>query len=359
MVTNIGVFPYMNPDGTMRYELRHPDEVFHPDSLATLDGKPLTNDHPMSGVDPRTAQDLAVGTVTSPGTDAYHVFAKLTILRQDAIEAVGNGKTSLSCGYNCDLVPERGNYNGSQYTHRQKNIRYNHVALVEEGRAGDAAKLRMDGIMPVQDSTTKTPTKGEHMAKLRLDSGAEFEVPEAVASHVDALVSAKKTLETKVEGLDKERGDAVAKVTALEADVATKSAALDSAKTQVEDLTKKLDEAVAGVPAAIEAGVTSRVDLLAKATEIGAKVGDAKSDRDIQLAIIAMETADSMEGKPDAYITARADSAYEHLKNHKPADEPGGNSHTDGVLSGAASQLEAARRTREATLQNAWKGGKE
>lgn len=359
VATNIGVFPYQNEDGSLRYELRHPDDVFHPDSLASLDGKPLTNDHPSNGVDPTTAQELSVGTVHSPSHDAYHITTGIVVHRKDAIDAVNGGKVSLSCGYNCDLVPERGNFHGTQYTHRQKNIRYNHVALVSEGRAGDAAKLRMDGAMPVQDSTQKTPLKGEHMAKVRLDSGTEFEVPEAVASHIDSLTADKKKAEGKALESEKEVIDAKQKIKDLEGEMDAKKGELDSLKTQVESWEKKYEASGKDSAETVKKAVASRVALLSQAAEIGAKVDGAETDRDIQIAIIAMETTDSMEGKSDEYVAARKDSAYTHLKNRAPAGEPGGNSHNDGAFTGVANVLASAHRKRESAIQNAWKGGKE
>lgn len=357
VVTNIGVFPYLNEDGTTRYELRHPDDVFDPESLASLDGKPLTNDHPTSAVDTTSVQDLGVGTVHTPTHDAYHVTTGIVIQRQDGVAAVDGGKVSLSCGYNCDLVPERGNFHGTQYTHRQKKIRYNHVALVSEGRAGDAAKLRMDGAMPVQDSTNQTPTKGEHMAKVRLDSGAEFDVPEAIASHIDALNADRKKLLKS----EDECNDAKKRIKDLEGEMDAKKGELDSLKSQVESWEAKYAASGKDSAERIQAAVDSRVSLLAKAVEVGAKVDGAKSDRDIQCAIIALETADSMDGQPDAYVAARADGAYLHLKTHapKPADEPGGHSHSDGVLSTAASELASAYRKRDSLISSAWKRGKE
>jgi Skp family chaperone for outer membrane proteins len=209
----------------------------------------------------------------------------------------------------------------------------------------------MDGAMPVQDSTTKTPTKGEHMAKVRLDSGTEFEVPEAIASHIDALTEDRKKLLKSEE----EVTDAKQKIKDLEGEMDAKKGELDSLKTQVDAWAAKYEASGKDTAERIKKSVDSRVGLIVKAAEVGAKVEDAHSDRDIQLAIIALETADSMEGMSDDYVAARADSAYTHVKNHVPANEPGGNSHNDGVLTGAVNALTAAYRKRDDSLQNAWK----
>ena len=45
-VTNIGVFPYRLEDGSIEYELRHPEDVFDSESMASLKLKPVTNNHP-------------------------------------------------------------------------------------------------------------------------------------------------------------------------------------------------------------------------------------------------------------------------------------------------------------------------
>ena len=46
VVSRAGVFKYRNVDGSVRGELRHPDNIFKIDSLETLKMIPITNDHP-------------------------------------------------------------------------------------------------------------------------------------------------------------------------------------------------------------------------------------------------------------------------------------------------------------------------
>lgn len=45
IVTSTGIFEYMNPDGSMRRELRLPEDVFAPESLKTYRGKPIIITH--------------------------------------------------------------------------------------------------------------------------------------------------------------------------------------------------------------------------------------------------------------------------------------------------------------------------
>lgn len=63
---------------------------------------------------------------------------------KDAIEAIKRGKQELSLGYTLDVIEELGIYNGEKYTHRQKNVDYNHLALVNQGRAGRTARVNLD-----------------------------------------------------------------------------------------------------------------------------------------------------------------------------------------------------------------------
>lgn len=119
---------------------REPDEVFHPDAIASFLGKSITDDHPEELVSPETYKEHTVGTLLNvrrgEGADSDVLLADLLICDASAIKAVQSGKRELSCGYNADYeqeVPGRA---------RQRNIRGNHVALVEQGRCGPRCAIR-------------------------------------------------------------------------------------------------------------------------------------------------------------------------------------------------------------------------
>jgi hypothetical protein len=44
-ISRIGVFPYRNDDGTFRFELRHPRDVFDKASLDSFRGMPINVEH--------------------------------------------------------------------------------------------------------------------------------------------------------------------------------------------------------------------------------------------------------------------------------------------------------------------------
>lgn len=165
-VTRTGVFVYRHPDGTVTRELRHPDEVFNADSLATLRNRPVTFDHPTSEkiplLTPKNTRRYAVGNVIGDVThDESLVKTKLLITDEDAITKVMDEHKparEISSGYQANVTKEDGIYNGERYDHVMRDIRYNHVAIVpigKRGRAGADVRMRLDAadaIMIDEDS---------------------------------------------------------------------------------------------------------------------------------------------------------------------------------------------------------------
>lgn len=118
---------------------RNPEEVFSSPALASFEGKPVTNDHPPDLIGPDDvavyekghAQNIRRGT----GEWADYILADLHIHDRELIDAIQSGKREISCGYECEYEP---NDDG---TYSQKNIRGNHVAVVDRGRAGKRAAI--------------------------------------------------------------------------------------------------------------------------------------------------------------------------------------------------------------------------
>jgi len=123
-----------DPDGLVRI-VRSPREVFRPETLASFNGKSVTDDHPVAGsVTPVTWKELTVGLVLNvrrgSGAQDDLMLADLLITTPEAIEAVRAGKREVSCGYEADYKET------SPGVGEQENIVGNHVALVESGRCG-------------------------------------------------------------------------------------------------------------------------------------------------------------------------------------------------------------------------------
>lgn len=144
VLTSTGIFEYKNADGTVRRELRLPEEVFAPESLESYKGKPIIITHDAGLITKDNVHDEGVGTILSEGIrDGNDVRADIII--HDTDEMKRSGLKELSLGYNLDLDETPGVWNGQPYDAIQRNIRINHLALVFEARAGDQARLNIDG----------------------------------------------------------------------------------------------------------------------------------------------------------------------------------------------------------------------
>ena len=125
-----------NEDDNTEIEVnRLPEEVFSEQTLASIENKPITVEHPDEDVNSTNFKDYSVGFVrdvhkgTIDGQDV--ILGTLVIQDDETIREIESGEhTDLSCGYDCDIIDEENP--------QQRNIRGNHVALCECGRAGNA-----------------------------------------------------------------------------------------------------------------------------------------------------------------------------------------------------------------------------
>lgn len=116
------------------YGFRAPEELQK--SLSTWQGLPLHIEHHIDSAE-EPARLTRVGAVGAAVWNAPYIDAPLTVWNADAIEAIKDGSfRELSCAYRYDPDFTPGQYEGVAYDFVMRNIRGNHVALVEEGRAG-------------------------------------------------------------------------------------------------------------------------------------------------------------------------------------------------------------------------------
>jgi hypothetical protein len=272
-ITRCGVFPYRNADGTMRYELRHPDDVFKQDSLDSIKGKPVTAMH-HGMINNGNSVGVTVGAVMSAGRqDGDNVTAEIVIHDTSMVDG---GNKDLSCGYTLNLDEESGVYNGQPYTHRQRDIKYNHLAIVKAGRAGNA-RLNLDSMDFQEDKET--------MVKYRLDNGVEYDV----TPEIDA----------ELKKLNQDVADANA---AKEAEKARADAAED-AKAKAEASIAKAREDAANE-------VKARLKLEADAKALNVEFKEDATDSEIKIAVIkSVRTNFDATDKAEAYIDAAYDLA--------------------------------------------------
>lgn len=352
-VTSIGVFTYRNPDGSPRRELRLPEEVFAEASLESLKMKPLTLLHPDGAVTPENIGQLQVGSVGSDvTTDSYRVYVSLSATKQDGIDAVENGSArSLSCGYNCDIEWTSGTWMGMDYDCIQRNIRYNHVALVPVPRAGDGNAIRMDsagipGLPDLNKHETKTREEDMSLKTIHLD-GADYQAEPQVIAAYDKASARADSLEKE---LNQAREDGKK---ALDEALAGKS----SAEAERDSYKERLDAMEQDMPNKVAAAVKYRLTLCGQAQKAGVEVRDDMSDMDIKKAVILKKfpTA-NLDGKDDSYILSRFDCACELIAADAEAQsrKDAAEITPHNVNPTAQEQLEASRKAYNARMDSAW-----
>lgn len=281
VLSRVGVFDYVQPDGKIRKEYRPAEEVFHADHLASIAAKPITDEH-HGRITAANARGKIIGSTLSPGRqDGENVIGDI-IIHDSASTAV---KRELSLGYTLDLDETPGEFNGVRYDAVQRNLRVNHLALVNKGRAGNA-RLNLDAADAVSVSTEEDDTMPT--VKIRLDSapGIDYEASPEVAVALATMQGTIKTATERADALTAERDTLKAKVDGHETAIAQVRA--DAIKT-----------------------AEARVKLVADAKTIGAAFAEDAKDADIKVAVIKKVRGDSadMTGKSDAYVDAMFDLA--------------------------------------------------
>jgi uncharacterized protein len=114
--------------------LRDPAELRR--AASTFNGIPLLATHrPLQAND--HARGLTVGTIGDVRWEGPYLTARVTVWDQSAIDAIESGdKRELSCGYHYRPIMRPGIFQGQRYDGKMVEIKGNHVALVDVGRAG-------------------------------------------------------------------------------------------------------------------------------------------------------------------------------------------------------------------------------
>lgn len=179
---------------------RSPDEVFSESAIASFEGKPFVDEHPQEEmVTPENSNKYTKGTarnVRRSSSENDMLIADIVVYDADVIKEIEEGKREISCGYECDYVESDGTY-------CQTNIRGNHVALVDAGRAGHRVRIKDSDIKKnIKDSKGEnkgmsktlrnlTQKKDRPVNKFLVAVGlkhiAKDAEPEEIADVVDAI----------------------------------------------------------------------------------------------------------------------------------------------------------------------------
>jgi hypothetical protein len=293
MLTRPGVYKYDGPDGKPVLEYRPPEEVFHADSLASLNDAAVTIRHPRVPVTANNWRQLSIGHVTGARKDdsGRGATAKVIVSDAPAVARVGSDLREVSCGYEVRLDMTPGvTPEGERYDCVQRDIRYNHVGLGPSGwgRQGPQSALRLDsaGDQAFED---EAPSQQEiKTMKIKLD-GIEFEA--ATETELQAKIDAHNASKTAT--ADKARAD----------ELAGENTVL---KAQLADAVKRADSA----PVAATTAVRARIELEAAAGKVlgaaykfDAADGTPKSAREIHLdAIKTFDPTFKADNETDDFV---------------------------------------------------------
>jgi hypothetical protein len=283
IIGRTGVQVYRTSAGREIREYRPPEVVFAADHLAAIRGRPIIDGH-VPQVDGKNVRQHMVGTVLSEGRqDGDHLRADIIIHDTSAIKA---GRRELSLGYRVVVREEPGTTpQGERYdTIVERIAMVDHLAIVPKGRAG-VARLNLDADDAISIHHEDEATM-PNLVSVRLDGGLSYEAPQEVAAaltkvqaelaaanrRADAAEAERDTLRTTVSGFDAERNQ-------IRADAA--------------------------------AGVRSRLELEAQATQHGVQVRADMSDRAVREAVVIKLRGDAVrfDGKSDDYVGFAFDHA--------------------------------------------------
>ena len=181
--------------------LRPETEVFSPETVASFEGMPVTNDHPPEGVDIGNIRALQKGHAHNvrrgTGDESDLLLADLIITDPVLIDLIMDGKREISCGYTYELAEENGQY-------IQRKIRGNHVAVVDAGRAGPRVSIK-DHKVSISERR-KHPMK-KSLSKILARMAKDGDI-ETVAEIIEEMIEPEAAAEAAAE----ETAEAVAEV---------------------------------------------------------------------------------------------------------------------------------------------------
>jgi hypothetical protein len=331
VLTRAGIFEYRRPDGKVIKEYRPEAEVFHADSLGSLSGIPITNGH--KGMVSASVPTPIIGAVLSPGVQQGRDMVADIVIHNTA--ALGS-RRELSLGYTAQMDETPGTWEGQSYDAIQKNIRHNHLAVVDKGRAGNA-RLRLDSGDAVHGNFTteeeEMPDPIPNLVSVRLDE-IEYKAAPEVARAIGKLQTQVADIQKKYDGIEAERDDLKKKVGDHETEL------------------KKVREGA-------KEDLRTRLGLEQQAEQLQIKFDAADSDRLIQEKVVKKLRGDmKFDGKSDDYVASAYDLAVaDHKEKGKKVGEQ--RKTMDSADSKPAQQNGGASAARQRMLGRIYRGPEE
>lgn len=322
-------------------------EVFDKDSLASYVGKPCTDNHPSVAVDSENWKELSIGSIHEGVLrEGEYVRIPITLMDAETVEKVEAGKREISMGYTMSLDWTPGTTPGGEsFEAVQRNIRINHLAIVDKGRAGSECRVG-DGDTwatapsPNNNNLPTKDTMSDTLQEVTVD-GLPIKTTGQGAAAIAKLQKDNDSLQAKVDAADTDHAKAIAE---KDKELAAKDAEIDKLKkAQVDD-------------AELDRRAEARASLISDASRL-AKDADFKgmTDADIRKeAVKAVYGEDAVKDKSEAYIEARFDVA---LDSAKDSSQGGDNNFRQAVQTRdhSANDSDNGQDAYEKRLSDGWK----
>lgn len=317
---------------------RYEADVFERATLASFEGKPVTDGHPPEEVEPSNFASYAKGHMQRVRREGDFMVADLYINDPNLINDVRNGiKREVSCGYICEYVPDGDNY-------KQTKIRGNHVAVVPRGRAGHMVSIK-------DESTSNIKKGGSTMSKFTKellkvfgtatkDASAEEidEMAETTANAIDAGTEEKEQEGVKDEMNDEkektndEYGEMLKTILAKLEELGKKNdreEKMDRKLTDEDDLDKLIerldggeknedDEEAVTIPAEEMSDECSTADAIAILKRVRPVVASIKDKKDRARVVDALMSSIRSENQYKSILSATKDSAMKNASKRNP-----------------------------------------
>jgi hypothetical protein len=323
-------------------------EVMKRDSFASFAGVPVTIEHPKESVTTDNWKQYAVGEAGDEVVrDGEFVRVPILVRDEAAIRAIQDGKRQISMGYSCSLEFVDGVApDGTAYQAVQRDIKINHLAVVDRARGGDALVVEdqrtysADGDGVISDPATNSNSNDgvpQMATKTILVDGLQVEVTDAAEAAITKLQGQIRDAAAAKDAADTALATAKTELAAKDTEIATLKQAVEDAKVtpaQLRDAAK------------VYAGVCDK----AKALNV-TFAEDADADA-IMRAVVDSKMGESAKDWTDAQVAA---SFAVLTKDAKVADPL-----RDAIKDGVRTQtndaaVNDAYSAMVSDLENAWK----
>jgi uncharacterized protein len=358
-VARAGVYQYAGhevgrPELPVVNVYRSEDVVFSKAAMASFASRPMTLQHPVEDVNASNWKKYSVGyTGEEVARDGEFVRLPLIVTDADAVSAIQAGTRELSCGYQCAIEFKDGTApDGTPFQAIMKDIKGNHLAIVDRGRAGNACRIG-DSWKEFNDAGEQGKPGGESAREPAIIGDKDMTLRKIqfdglTIETTDAGAEAIAKLNGKIADMAKTLADANAALDAMKAD----KAAL------VADHAKALAEAKAAIPTAdaLESMLDKRSAMIDTAKKIAPQLADSfkgKSGPDVRKAVVASKLGDAaVKDRSDDYVTAQFDALALQHSSAGSADPM-----RDAFKGGLVNTANDAAKARDEALEkqrNAW-----